>query len=277
MLTVWACLAMLLVPPTRIVPSGDSITLGYGESRLATVLAAQDPNTVVIPVAQSGATTGRYLGLEPNPVTGVFLDLVEIVKIRDPDIILMMFGTNDAMQSVADPNGVQRFDQNLRTMIDRYQAWQNRRGNTPVILLSTVIPITDPNLPFAAGLVDAEINPRIRQIATAYELPLIDLNAQMQQQPDWEDWYGDGIHLWADNAAGYWWMAERFASTIPALSSFDGCPCPGDLDCSGEIDLPDLAILLSGFGGTTGDVTFDDQTNLSDLALMLSRFGKLCD
>jgi hypothetical protein len=55
----------------------------------------------------------------------------------------------------------------------------------------------------------------------------------------------------------------------------------GDIDLDRDVDLSDLAILLSGFGCTVhpcnGDLDSDGDTDLSDLTLLLSNFGSACN
>ncbi|GMU82128.1 MAG: hypothetical protein AMXMBFR47_19990 [Planctomycetota bacterium] len=55
-------------------------------------------------------------------------------------------------------------------------------------------------------------------------------------------------------------------------------PCRGDLDGDGDVDIADLAILLSGFGGIgpVGDFDADGDVDISDLAILLSAFGTVC-
>lgn len=58
------------------------------------------------------------------------------------------------------------------------------------------------------------------------------------------------------------------------------CLCPnGDADCDNTVDLTDLAILLSSFGGANSDVDFDNNSivDLADLSMLLALFGSNCE
>lgn len=59
---------------------------------------------------------------------------------------------------------------------------------------------------------------------------------------------------------------------------------PGDLDDDGDVDINDLAMLLSNFGCRGGvefpcpiDLDFNGDTDITDLAILLSNFGQQCD
>lgn len=58
--------------------------------------------------------------------------------------------------------------------------------------------------------------------------------------------------------------------------------CPGDLDGDNDIDLSDLAAMLSNYGTTSGatyqdgDLDFDGDVDLADLAALLSVYGTNC-
>jgi hypothetical protein len=58
--------------------------------------------------------------------------------------------------------------------------------------------------------------------------------------------------------------------------------CPGDLDNDGDIDLADLAQLLSNYGTTSGaapnngDMDCDGDVDLTDLAALLAVYGTTC-
>jgi T5SS/PEP-CTERM-associated repeat protein len=58
---------------------------------------------------------------------------------------------------------------------------------------------------------------------------------------------------------------------------------PGDLDHDGDVDIADLAFLLSNFGCHGGvefpcpvDLDFNGDTDITDLAILLSNFGQTC-
>ena len=58
--------------------------------------------------------------------------------------------------------------------------------------------------------------------------------------------------------------------------------CPGDLDDDGDVDLPDLATLLSNYNTTSGatyedgDLDTDGDVDLQDLAELLGHYGDTC-
>lgn len=67
----------------------------------------------------------------------------------------------------------------------------------------------------------------------------------------------------------------------PSISfTVGGAPCLGDLDNNGNVDIADLAILLSQFGssgsGLAGDIDNNNTVDIADLALLLSVFGTPC-
>lgn len=83
-----------------------------------------------------------------------------------------------------------------------------------------------------------------------------------------------------DLAAGPWTMHSGRVSfeVIGQLTT----PCAGDVNGDNQVDLGDLAVLLSHFGtasGATladGDLDGDGDVELDDLASLLSQFGSTC-
>lgn len=70
---------------------------------------------------------------------------------------------------------------------------------------------------------------------------------------------------------------ELFGGFWPGASARS---CPEDLDHDGDIDIQDLAFLLSSFGtfgsGPVGDIDADNDVDLQDLAFLLAVFGATC-
>ncbi|MBI5866664.1 MAG: hypothetical protein HZB38_19535 [Planctomycetes bacterium] len=71
-------------------------------------------------------------------------------------------------------------------------------------------------------------------------------------------------------------------SSAVATVQIQYTPCTGDIDQSGQVDVADLALLLSEFGSgqaypyVDGDLDGDRFVMLNDLALLLSAFGDSC-
>ncbi|RMF86158.1 MAG: hypothetical protein D6744_00225 [Planctomycetota bacterium] len=66
---------------------------------------------------------------------------------------------------------------------------------------------------------------------------------------------------------------------VSTFTCDSGGPCLGDLDGDNDVDLTDLALLLSDFdctGVCAGDVDGDGDTDLTDLAVLLSVFEQPC-
>ncbi|MCC6360597.1 MAG: hypothetical protein IT450_17805 [Phycisphaerales bacterium] len=89
----------------------------------------------------------------------------------------------------------------------------------------------------------------------------------------------DTLHLYATFGAEF--SAPRGMIDNLALTSATP-PCPGDLNGDGQVDLSDLATLLSNFGTPSGagadqgDLDADGDVDLSDLAALLGNFGTIC-
>jgi len=68
-----------------------------------------------------------------------------------------------------------------------------------------------------------------------------------------------------------------------SLAAFTpGVSCPGDVDGDDDVDIADLARVLSGFGSqpatlSDGDIDGDDDVDIFDLSLALRFFGTVCD
>jgi hypothetical protein len=84
------------------------------------------------------------------------------------------------------------------------------------------------------------------------------------------------------------YMVFAMVDDIPSIARIiqivagPGCGCEGDINADGNVDLSDLAILLSHFGiqigagPEDGDGDADGDVDLNDLSLLLARFGSVC-
>ncbi len=96
----------------------------------------------------------------------------------------------------------------------------------------------------------------------------------VQQQPGELDIDGQ-LRVWDGNGDGP-------AIVDMGADEFDS-PCPGDIDHDGEINLADLAQLLTNYGLASGaayaegDLDFDGDVDLSDLATLLTAYGTTCE
>jgi len=94
-----------------------------------------------------------------------------------------------------------------------------------------------------------------------------------------EDDDGDGIGENCDNCPLHY---------NPSQEDCDGdgignmCDCPGDVDCDNDVDLSDLATLLSHYDASAGmtyaegDLDDDGDVELDDLAALLAVYGTSC-
>ena len=165
-----------------VVCFGDSLTkIGFGD-----VLGEEVPATV-INAGVSGETTAAALKRLERDV----LD-------RHPDVVTVLFGTNDMVMDKPEPKvAVAAFTANLTTIIQRIRA----AGGRPV--LCTVPPI-DPtpyftrhpkaNYDKVGGLEKVVANYRAAamSVADAEHVPLVDLNSVLADHPEWRS--ADGVH-----------------------------------------------------------------------------------
>ena len=124
-------------------------------------------------------------------------------------------------------------------------------------------------------------------------------NYAYQWRKDGVDLSDDGRHFGANSTtltidpveaadAGFYdcvvtslFNASCVATSDPATLTI-GAPCPGDLDGDGDVDLSDLATILTNFGVAggaqpeDGDMDNDGDVDLSDLAAFLNAFGASC-
>ena len=282
----------------NIVATGDSLTTGYAPVRLTLAMQAQGIIGTGYSIASGGATASYYVGdlLDTNhkpepafhnqaeeaingPVYGfgapwTYGSVIE--PNPDPDAVIVMLGTNDAIQSAAgnylawptyqaDMAGVYQY---LATAV-------TPGGKRPDIFIATPIPILAPQYAAADEFLTSTMIPWMKSEVLelqAQGLPvrLLDLNADIRQQPDWQSWYSDGIHLYGANQAGYAWLASAVLNAVLDLHA-------GDANFDGLVDDLDYVAWADRLGKpgnwSQGDFNHDGYVDGLDYVLWADRFG----
>ena len=282
----------------NIVATGDSITAGFAPIRLTLAMQAQGIAGTGYSIASGGATAPLYVGTkfdlnympEPafhnqaeeainGPVYGFGAPWTYGAVIEDnpePDAVIVMLGTNDAIQSAAgnylawptyqiDMAGVYEY---LATAV-------TPGGKRPDIYIATPIPILAPQYAAADEFLTSTMIPWIKsQVAElqlqGFPVHLLDLNADIQQQPDWQSWYTDGIHLYGSHQTGYAWLASAVLNAVLELHL-------GDANLDGIIDGLDYTIWADRFGEpgnwSHGDFNHDGQVDGQDYTAWADHFS----
>lgn len=207
-----------------VVATGDSLTKGYAPTKLAASLD-EYRGASAQRVASGGCTTGRYLGREPDPYQdNEYHNFTVDVLASEPDVVTLMLGTNDAFRAVTDPTWVEQYKADMLTIFEAYR-------DVPTVIVMTPPPIlpdapeASPYASEAAGVLSSEFVPWLIE-SVPDEFVLLDVFHLIQQQPGWESFYHtDGIHLYADDCAGYEWLADTVAECVAEHAGLlpDGC------------------------------------------------------
>lgn len=261
-------------PPATVVTTGDSLTLGYSlwlqDSFYEVVTSVQ-----VGQAACGGTNSLKYTGQSPDACSGDYRDFAADVLQQDPDVIVFMLGTNDAIQSVPDPNMITRYRQNIAAVFEVFGTAVNSAGRRPIVVVAAPIPI--PGHPAADVLLRDTFNPWLARQAGDRGFAHLDLHAGIQQLPHWQIYYNDGVHLWALGGTGYQWMAETVRDRVLAALAGDPCRCRGDLTGDEEVTTEDLQVLLGALGvNDAGDLNYDGRSDLHDLLELQAAFGGVC-
>ena len=231
---------MTYAATTRVVATGDSLTDGISRpgyiepGRLQFAFDAAGQDVHVTTIARGGISMRHYVGRDVISPTEGTRDFAGEVLAADPDVILFMMGTNDTKYWCWHPvYGFHAHEQALAAYagdvidtFDRFASFVNTNGRRPKVIVSTPIPIMVqvngqpvPDPAVAAILEEKnqalieDIGPFLRdEVASRDDFYLLDSWTNIQQQPNWSDWYSDNYHLWAAGQAGYDWFADQYVS-----------------------------------------------------------------
>ena len=186
-------------PLIRVACVGDSITFGLNipdreKSCYPAVLGSRlGPRYEVRNFGVSGATLLKK-GDYPYWILPEFLAALEYA----PNVVVILLGTNDSKMNNAPHRG--DFENDLGDLIDRFAALPTR----PKIGIGTPPPLFGLFRSVHQIALEREIVPKVRNVAAARQIPVIDLQIALSQSPEL---FPDGCH---PNAAG----AQRIADAV---------------------------------------------------------------
>ncbi len=203
----------------RVVFTGDSITNGYSAGtdyldpdarRMSQVFSDVGIEADCFKVATGGCNSTRYVGETRDPYADEYRDYVSEVLSHNPDAVVFMLGTNDSVRT----HGYDDYSRLLPEILDRFAEAGEAGDASPAVIVSSLIPILHEDRTDANTRIETLYNPLIRQEAAERGFAFFDAWSAIQDQPDWQDYYNDGIHLWANDAEGYWWLAETVRDEV---------------------------------------------------------------
>lgn len=174
--------------PVRVACVGDSNTAGYGADSYTIALAERLGADYAVSNYGVSGTTAMASGIDPYSETAAY----EASLAEQPDIVVLMFGTNDTNRS--NWRGRDAFADEYADLVHTYQALDS----SPTVLLCTP---PAPHLEETAGMVSfgvqpaayAAVNDSIHALAEEEGLTVVDIYSLTLDHPEW--FLDDGIHL----------------------------------------------------------------------------------
>jgi len=250
---------------------GDSITLGLVVHSRDPLVIEHTPGYIAPlkgliedvfgPVTISNDGVGGELTAEGLSRIG------GVIRVRQPESLLLMEGTNDVTFLV----GTQTIVFNLQQMINRAKLEQPGI----IIFLGMIIPRHESaewNDPLNQRT--DEVNEMLPGVAEATGATLVDTHAALDNQPSL---FSDHVH---PNEDGYEVLGGAWNEGVqPELLSLTN---RGDIDGSGRVDGADLVLLGIAFGSMAGgeaysadaDINQDGMVDGFDLAILADSFGQ---
>lgn len=185
---VASCLAIAdvaVATPIRVACIGDSITERSGYTiKLRSMLGS---NYSVENFGVSGSTISLDSKLP-------YMNQVKFLQAKtfDPDVVIIMLGTNDANPEIS-PNE-DNIESDYSTLINAFQQLDGRQ----LIWLVKSPPIFASNSNYNNTYLSSVVIPHIDSLAERMNLPIIDIYNVLSTYPDY---FADGVHPTNDGAA----------------------------------------------------------------------------
>jgi lysophospholipase L1-like esterase len=170
--------------PIRVACVGDSITKGSGYTvKLQSLLGA------AYSVANFGVD-GSTVSLNSNRP---YINQPECQKAEEfqPDIVVIMLGTNDANPNLTQYNDT--FEDDYSKLVSSFQELESN----PQIWVVKSPPIQNNSFDLSAPILTQNVIPHIENVANNLDLPTIDVYSALDNHPDY---FTDGVHPDGDGA-----------------------------------------------------------------------------
>ncbi len=207
---------------TTIVGFGDSITCGYGVERSITYI---DRLERYMPLYFPSISWHiDHAGVCGDTTREALTRLEGQVLKHHPNIVIILFGSNDAAMNAEQFRNLDEFEKNMEKIIQEIKGHNNRtglNGCVPIPILLTPPPVLE------EILAPERNNNRLRQyghtiklLAKKYNCPLIDLYEHMTSHPSLKDLLStDGLHF---SIEGYNLLYDVIFSEITKLINYQG-------------------------------------------------------
>jgi acyl-CoA thioesterase-1 len=163
--------------PVRVACVGDSIT---SDSEYTDLLSAMLGDTYTVENFGAGRTTVSLQFNKPYMNQAAF----KHAQSFNPDIVVIMLGTNDAYLSEQQRSN---FINDYKALIAAFQSLQSN----PEIYIAVPPPVFNNTMGLPTAVLDNEVVPLVNQTATDLGLPTIDVHTPLLGYP--ED-FKDGVH-----------------------------------------------------------------------------------
>jgi len=191
-----------------ILCAGDSITAEAYPHFLQRLFSRDGIRARVLNYGRSGFTSGEYRAfLEKH---------IDRMSREHPDAVLLQLGTNDVRVD-GDRTAAADFAANMKAITAAFRGLRSRSGRPSLLIVATIPPVpAGTPLPFSeesVRRVEEEINPAIRSLADAEDLPLVDNHGFFLSRPE----LLPGVH---PSREGYQALASNwYGSLRPRLDS----------------------------------------------------------
>jgi Lysophospholipase L1 and related esterases len=172
------------VDQVKVACVGDSITIS--SQYPLDLWASLGPGYIVGDFGVGGAAVAQSTGMGY-----LHLPAIEVAKQFQPDIVVIMLGTNDAYTYLTENST--EFISDYLTIIGEFESLAKK----PVIYLVAPIPIYSNSVSLSDEILVQRVIPNIEQVAAQTGLQVIDAHTPLQNHPEL---YLDGIHPTADGA-----------------------------------------------------------------------------